>query len=287
MSARPTEPSDEPEAVDQVMLSVLSNRGRDATLLTAEQERLLDDWVAGLLAAPDAERAAALARRNTLAAERVLERRLQQAAGRGPAVPESLRARALAPAAVPRNAPRPSAVGTWWHSLRRRPWLAVAGAVAVASIALVVGSQVAQRAILGDAPVQIAMVTIGDRSALFEPSDVRMRGAPPPQAPADQRFRDVDMPTGILRDVVAETGRPVQGDLRRKLEPYLPQAAAESGRPLKLIVDAGLRQRLDVGAGPDRLVRIYDLNDPRASDIARMLNAVPDGGLAYLLTTKP
>ena len=70
MNARPPDGSDEPEAVDQVMLAVLSNRGRDATLLSAEQERLLDDWVAGRLAADDAERAATLVRQNTLAAER-------------------------------------------------------------------------------------------------------------------------------------------------------------------------------------------------------------------------
>jgi hypothetical protein len=282
MSARPTEPTDEPEAVDHVMLSVLSNRGRDATVLTAEQERLLDDWVAGRLAAADVERAAALAKRNTLAAERVLERRLQQAAERGPAVPERLRARVLAS----HFPPKASAVGAWWRSLRRRQWLAIAGAVALASIAVVVAGPVLQRAILGGAPVQVAMVTIGDRSALFEPSDVRMRGAPQP-APTDQRFRDVDMPAGVLRDVVAQAGRPVQGDLRRQLEPYLPNAAAASGRPLKLIVDAGLRQRLDTGTGADRPVRIYDLADPRATDIARMLNAAPDGGLAYLLTTRP
>jgi hypothetical protein len=275
------------------MLSVLSNRGRDATVLTAEQERLLDDWVAGRLAVADVERAAALAKRNTLAAERVLERRLQQAAERGPAVPERLRARVLAS----HFPPKASAVGAWWRSLRRRQWLAIAGAVALASIAVVVAGPVLQRAILGGAPlggapgqgapVQVAMVTIGDRSALFEPSDVRMRGAPPQPAPADQRFRDVDMPAGILRDVVAQAGRPVQGDLRRQLEPYLPNAAAGAGRSLKLIVDAGLRQRLDTGTGADRPVRIYDLADPRAADIARMLNVAPDGGLAYLLTTRP
>ena len=87
MNARPPDGSDEPEAVDQVMLAVLSNRGRDATALSAEQERLVDDWMAGRLAPDDAERAAALVRQNALAAERVLERRLQAAAGDSPAGP--------------------------------------------------------------------------------------------------------------------------------------------------------------------------------------------------------
>ena len=87
MNARPPDGSDEPEAVDQVMLAVLSNRGRDATALSAEQERLVDDWVAGRLAPDDAERAATLVRQNALAAERVLERRLQAAASESPPVP--------------------------------------------------------------------------------------------------------------------------------------------------------------------------------------------------------
>jgi len=70
MNARPPDGSDEPEAVDQVMLAVLSNRGRDATVLSAEQEGLLDDWVAGRLAAGDAERAAEYRRRIAEFAER-------------------------------------------------------------------------------------------------------------------------------------------------------------------------------------------------------------------------
>src|SRR5262245_44360385 len=95
MNARPSDASDEPEAVDQVMLAVLSNRGRDATPLSADQERLLDDWVAGRLAPADAERMAALVRQNVLAVERVLERRLQAAASEGPPVPRRVTARIL------------------------------------------------------------------------------------------------------------------------------------------------------------------------------------------------
>ena len=56
MSTHPTEGSDGPEAADPVMSAVLSNRGRAATPLSPDQERLLDDWVAGrptpLLAGP-------------------------------------------------------------------------------------------------------------------------------------------------------------------------------------------------------------------------------------------
>src|SRR5260370_20307073 len=86
MSERPPDGSDGPEAVDPVMLAVLSNRGRDATLLTSDQERLLDDWLAGRLGPAEAERAPALTKRNSLAAERVLERRLLEAARQSPTV---------------------------------------------------------------------------------------------------------------------------------------------------------------------------------------------------------
>jgi hypothetical protein len=277
MSARPTEPSDEPEAVDQVMLSVLSNRGRDATVLTAEQERLLDDWVAGRLAAPDAERAAALTRQNTLAAERILERRLQQAAERGPAVPESLRARVLGAAATPRT----STLGAWWRSLRRRQWLAIAGAVALASIVVVVGGPVMRRAMLGEPPIQVAMVTIGDRSPLFEASDVRMRGASPQPPPADQRFRDVEMPVNVLRNLLAAPSTTAARDL----ESYLPPLGVAGSQPARVMVDDALRGKLDAA---DRIpVRIYDLRDPRAADIRAAIGPLPETGSAYLLTVKP
>lgn len=281
MSARPPEQSDEPEAVDQVMLSVLSNRGRDATVLTAEQERLLDAWVAGRLAAEDAERAGALAKQNTLAAERVLERRLLQAAERGPAVPEGLRARVLAVAV----APRPSGFGTWWRSLRRRQWLAVAGAVAVASILVVVGGQVVQRAMLGDAPVQVAMVTISDRGPLFEASDIRMRGPGAQQAPpTDQRFRDVDIAVGLLKSLLASP----PAATARDIDSYLPKAGTADSQPARLIVDNVLREKVDASQdGVSVPVRIYDLGDPRSADIRAVLGSLPDGGRAYLLTTKP
>jgi hypothetical protein len=105
MNARAPDGSDEPEAVDQVMLAVLANRGREATVLTADQERLLDEWVAGGLAPDDATHAATLVRQNTLAAERVLERRLQMAERQSPPVPQDLAARVFRASPPPRAAP--------------------------------------------------------------------------------------------------------------------------------------------------------------------------------------
>ena len=208
MNARPPDGSDEPEAVDQVMLAVLSNRGRSATVLSPEEERLLDDWVAGRLAPDDAARAATLAKQNVLAAERILERRLQDAADRGAPVPQHLAAGILN-ASTPA---RTSAAGPWWRSFGRWQWTSIAGAAALASILVVAGLPVLQQMMSGS-PLQVAMVTINDRGPLFEASDIRMRGTtpPPPRHRSTlPRCRDADGPSQGARC----NDRPVQGRRR-------------------------------------------------------------------------
>jgi hypothetical protein len=217
MSAHPPDGSDEPEAVDPVMLAVLSNRGKEATPLSADQEGLLDDWVAGRLAPEQAARAAALAKQNTLAAERVLERRLLEAARQSPPVPQDLTARVLkaSPAA------KTSASGGWWRSLDRWRWQGLAGAVVLAGVVAVVGVPLWQQTMQGGDSMQVAMVTINDRNPLFEPSDVRMRGPGPQPGPVvEQRFHDVEVPTGILKGLVAAAASP-RSVASREIEPYL------------------------------------------------------------------
>jgi hypothetical protein len=281
MNARPSDGSDEPEAVDQVMLAVLSNRGRDATVLSAEQERLLDDWVAGRLTADDSERAAALVRQNTLAAERVLERRLQAAASESPPVPQQLTAQILK-ASTP---PKASALGAWWRSLGRWQWTSIAGAAALASILMVAGMPVLQQMMSGG-PLQVAMVTIKDRGPLFEASDLRMRGTTPPGPATGERFRDVEMPTALLKDLVATTGQP-KSATAREIERYVLGTGETADRPIRVIVDSSLRQRIDA-ADRDRMpVRVYDLNDPRSADIRRLVGLPSANERAYLLTVRP
>ena len=277
MTLRPTEGSEEPEAVDPVMLAVLANRGRNATLLSPEQERLLDDWVAGELAPEAAERAAELVRRNALAAERVLERRLLDAAHRSSPVPQALEPRILGGASAARSSP----LAGWWRSLGRRQWLGIASVVALACVAAIAVAPMLQQTM----PVQVAMVTIADRNPLFESSDIRMRGTGQQQVPpSDQRFRDVEVPTSLLRAILAAADGSAQAAAVREIEPYLPNAK----QPLYVIVDSTLRQRLDTDAGRDRLsVRLYDLNDPRTSDIRSLVGTVPEGRHAYLVTVKP
>ena len=280
MTGRPPESRDEPEAPDPVMLAVLSNKGRNAVALSAEQERLLDAWVAGRLAPQDATRAEGLARDNRRAAERVLERRLLEASRDG-AVPEALSARVLAAVSPPvaTTAPR-----SWWQGLQVG-WTGVLGLAAMAAILLIALAPLLQRTFQPGDSLQVAMAEIGDRSALFEPSDVRLRGPTPQPPPADLRFRDVEMPTALLRDLLKAAREGPTPDMVRALQPYIPLGAAAAPAP-RIVLDAALRQRID-GAASDRLpVRIYDLADPRADDIRKLLGAAGEGR-AWLLTLKP
>jgi hypothetical protein len=266
MSAHPPDGSDEPEAVDPAMLAVLSNRGKEATLLTSDQERLLDDWVAGRLAPAEAERAAALTKRNSLAAERVLERRLLEAARQSPAVPQELTTRILKASPPPKAAPSRG----WWRSLDRWRWQGLAGAVVLAGVVAVVGVPLWQQAMQGGEPMQVAMVTINDRNPLFEPSDVRMRGPGPPPG---------------LKGLLAAAVAP-RSAASREIEPYLSMSG--DGRPAHVIVDSALKAKIDASADGERmLVRIYDLEDPRAADIRPLVGPLPKGRRIYLLTLKP
>jgi hypothetical protein len=281
MNARPPDGSDEPEAVDPVMLAVLSNRGRDATPLSADQERLLDDWVAGVLAPHDTERAAVLVRQNALAAERVLERRLQAAASESPPVPQQLTVQILKA-----SSPKASAIGAWWRSLGRWQWPSIAGAAALASILVVAGMPLLQQMTSGG-PLQVAMVTINDRGPLFEASDLRMRGTPPPPGPATgERFRDVEMPTALLKDLVATTGQP-KSATSREIERYVLGGGGTADRPVRVVVDTALKQRLDTADRDRMLVRVYDLGDPRSADVRSLVGLPPGNERALLLTIKP
>jgi hypothetical protein len=281
MNARAPDGSDEPEAVDQVMLAVLSNRGRDATVLSADQELLLDEWLAGRLAPDAAERAALLVKQNALAAERVLERRLLEAAKQSPPVPQDLTARVLKVSPPPKASP----AGGWWRSFGRWQWTGIAGAAALAAIVAVVGVPLWQQTLQDSGSIQVAMATINDHNPLFEPSDIRMRGPGPQPGPVvEQRFRDVEVPTGILKGLSAAAASS-RSAASREIEPYL--SLSGDGRPSHVILDSALKAKIDASDVERMLVRIYDLEDPRASDIRPLVGPLPKGRRIYLLTLKP
>jgi hypothetical protein len=60
------------------------------------------------------------------------------------------------------------------------------------------------------------------------------------------------------------------------------------GRPAHVIVDSALKAKIDASGDSERmLVRIYDLEDPRATDIRPLVGPLPKGRRIYLLTLKP
>lgn len=279
MTDSPPDASSNEGGADPAMLAVLSNRRQRREMLSPEQERLLDDWVAGRLAPAEAAQAESLTGQNVWAAERVLERRLLDAASRRGEVPDGLSARvlaALAPAAG--SATR----APWWQGLRNF-WLAGLAMAAFAAILAVAVAPLFQRSFQDGGSAQIAMASIADRSALFEPADVRMRGSAAPPVP-DQRFRDVEIPTAVLRDLVNATSASAAARAVGALQRYLPAGAGQA-LP-RIALDAALKERLD-GTTAERLpVRIYDLGDPRSAEVRALLGAIAEDR-RYLLTVKP
>jgi hypothetical protein len=299
MSERPPEDSDPPELIDEAILAALSNNGRNAAALTTAEERLLDDWIAGRLSEDARKRAAALTRRNALAAERILEHRLLDSARNSPPVPQALRARVLAAAAPPNGAPRASArpgihsvvvTGSrppWWQLLRNRQWLGLGGVAVLAGLALMVVIPLLQQA--NGPAVQVAMVMVADRTPLFESSDARVRGGTPqPPPPADLRFRDILVPLAPLHQLVGSDAT-AQAAAAREIAALLPATTppAGSGGAIRLVVDAALKQKIETSIGASLPVRIYDLADPRSAEIRRLMPSSADDRQTWLLTTRP
>jgi hypothetical protein len=114
-----------------------------------------------------------------------------------------------------------------------------------------------------------------------------MRGTGAQPSPADLRFRDVEVPTGILRNLVATSDQPGVA-ASREIEAYLPRTSDSGNAPVRVIVDSALKDRVETSGDRDRLpVRIYDLNDPRAVDIRNAIPDIPGNARPYLLTMTP
>ena len=197
-------------------------------------------------------------------------------------MPQELTARVLGASAAPKAAPS----GGRRRLFDRWQWAGLAAAVALASIVAVVGVPLWQQAMQGGGAIQVAMVTISDRNPLFEPSDVRMRGPGPQPGPVvEQRFRDVEVPTSILKGLSAAAAA-ARTAASREIEPYL--SLSGDRRPSHVILDSALKARIDASKDDERmLVRIYDLEDPRAADIRPLVGPLPTGRRIYLLTLKP
>jgi hypothetical protein len=278
-------PSDEGlPASDQAVLALLSSGWRDDVNLSTEQEALLDHWVAGQASAEEATSAAELVRKNVFAAERVLERRLLAAAAAGPAVPSSLSARVLQSHAQP--SARPSVFR--WFSVPRWQWSSIGGALAAAAVLMVVGVQNWPAA----STVQVALASIGDRNLVFEPGDVRMRGAPGTprndQDPArDQRYRDIQMPAALLKRLLTGAGTTKSDVEIGEIDKLLDSTDSHTGGSLYVALDPILTARISAASQSSSIpVRVYDLRDSRTSEIREKLAPLPRAGRAYLITSR-
>jgi hypothetical protein len=323
-SAAPSDEPDELRAIDRAMLAAIAGHQRAATPLSYAQEALLDEWVAGRLSAADADRAETLTRQNTFAAERVLERRLVEAANAGPGVPAQLSAQVLsarasrAGAAAAARAPADAweSFRSWLGSLSGLQWSA-AGAAFAATIAFAVvsfqsapdrwlksGEQIqAQRpdqsvqvgqseppaeAKQPERRIQIAMVTIDERAPLSGRSSTRELRSPPPGS-AENAYRDLDIPADVLRRVIADADGADRTTAASQLSPYWPPLADAARQEAYIMIDSVLADRLkeDWKDRDSIPIRIFDLNDPRAAQVRRAVNRQVAAGPHLLLTLQP
>jgi hypothetical protein len=288
--------SDDLRSIDRAILLALSHRQRDSTPLSVDQERLLDSWISDRLPPVDADRAAELTKHNRFAAERILERRLVSVANEGPGVPGTLAARVLRASRPPRR----GAGGIFnlrWPTLSGWQLSGLGVAVAATAVIAVFGFQFWQAQLQPDQSFQIAMVTIEDRSVLAEGAR-RTRGiqpqAPGPytslgEKPAESRYRDIDIPTALLRKTI--TGASVhKGDVERtELMNYLHAQNGAFNNRAGILIDSALVESLS--GKPDERnsirVRVYDLDDLRAANIRSKIKPLRADGHFILLTLKP
>ena len=285
--------SDDLRSIDRAMLSALSHRQRDSTPLSRDQERLLDSWMADRLPPIDADRAAELTRHNMFAAERILERRLISAANEGPGVPSTLAARVLSASRSPRTA-TPQLFNLRWPTLSGWQWSGLGVAVAATAVIAVFGFQFWQAQLRPERSFQIAMVTIEDRSVLAEGAR-RTRGpqAPGPytslgEKPAESRFRDINIPTALLRNAITGASN-YKGDLERsELMNYLHAQNDAIDNQARILIDTALAERLSgkPDAGNNIQVRVYDLDDLRAATIRSKIKPLQADAHFILLTLK-
>ena len=269
---------------DRAMLAALSNRRKDFRPLTAEQVRSIDAWVSAELVATEEEEVSALVKSNIYAAERVVEQRLWRAVHKGPAVPPNLERSILS-----KYQQSPSRPRVWW-SLRtlRWHWAALAGAVAVAVIVVAVGTFQFRRGQVTAPQIQLAMATIADRSALFEPSSIRMQEALlRPRALARRRaFRDVsEVPVSAVKELLEAVTRGTAGSVPQAIADALVHVEGPISQGSRLFVDSALKNRVEATLERGRIIlRFYDLNDLRTNDFRRSLAGALEAGPAYLLT---
>ncbi len=282
---------------------------------------------------------------NERAADYVPERRLIAA---GPSVLS-----ALAAAPPPPKTATGGIFNLRWPSLSRWQWSGLGAAVAATAVIAVFSFQVwqEQKPAFGiqdrqaqtqpDQSFQIAMVTIEDRSVLFEgarrtrgpresgaiqsqapspyasASPPREAGVIQPQAPspyasaspareavviqpqapspyasvsekhAEGRFRDINIPTALLRNAITSASNNKGGVERSQLMNYLRAQNDAFDARARILIDSALAESLSGKPDGDSIpVRVYDLDDLRAVPIRRQIKPLQTDAHFILLTLK-
>jgi len=169
-------------------------------------------------------------------------------------------------------------------------------AVAATAVIVVFGFQFWQVQLQPDQSYQIAMVTIEDRSVFAEGAR-RTRGiqpqAPGPYTslgkPAESRYRDIDIPTALLRKAITGVSAH-KGDVEHtELMNYLHAQNGTLDNRAGILIDSALAESLS--GKPDERnsirVRVYDLDDLRAANIRSKIKPLQGDGHFILLTLKP
>jgi hypothetical protein len=293
--------------IDRAMLSAISHRQRDNTPLSPEQERLLDDWIAGRLPSSEADRAAELTKFNKLAAERILDRRLIAAANEGPDVPSALSERILSASRPPMSG-RGGLFNWRWPTFSAWQWSGL-GAAATAAIAVIAvftlvfwqglsdhDFQFAREQLSSDQRFQIAMVTIEDRNALIEEPRYRTRGrrqqssnsdGPTTQTPTVSGIHDLEIPTTLLRRAINSSSYDKQFIEHSELMSSLRAQEQSFDSQALILIDSALADSISENTKRSSTqIRVYDLDDPSASTIRSKIRKLPADAHAILLTLR-
>jgi hypothetical protein len=227
-----------------------------------------------------------LAKRNSFAAERIMERRLVAAAESSLAIPPALKTRVLMAAQPARMEPRKTRQSRWlvFSALQ---WSVAGAAIAATLAAGAFGIIAWNMNTLSNQRVQLAMVTIDDRRALIGAPQYRTLRRDGTAPAAADGFRDIDIPADLLRRAIARAGSNDQGPVASQLRVYLPPRAGAT-EPPKIVIDSILVDRLsDEWSGRIIVpIRAYDLDDARMKAVRENLSAQLGTDPQILLTIR-
>jgi hypothetical protein len=285
--------------IDRAMLLIISHRQRDTAPLSADQERLLDTWMAGRLSAVDADRAAELAKHNLLAAERVLEHRLIAAANHAPAVPNALSARILRTAQSEKRS-RPSRLfNLRWPTLTGWQWSGLSAAAATIAVVVIMYGQwdqnqmsIASRSqIQSNQSFQIAMVSLDDGrlrrtrgSKQSATSPDASSGQIPPGIPA----QDLEVPAALLRRAIDSVMTDKSETEYSELMGYLRAKDDRLDGRSVILIDIALADRVPEKTTEQTSIQIraYNLDSPLAAAIRNKIKIPQTEKHSILLTLR-